>query len=112
MAVKKAAKKSTALVAPVRVDAAPTRARITESSTDALLRDINDKIRNRNIFAWKIMFGWLMAAAICFIGFPISMLADSKALFAIFWLGAAVVFAANLAIGITALYKSTKDCPK
>ncbi|MDR1008923.1 MAG: hypothetical protein LBL52_01575 [Rickettsiales bacterium] len=81
---------------------------MNEDRIEALLRGINNKLKNRNIFTWKVLFGWLIAMPLGLIGAALFKNASELMGF-IFIVAAALSVIINLIIGVMALYKSTKD---
>ena len=92
---------------------------MAENNTDFLLRNINEKLRNRNIFTWKMVFGWLISIPFAAVGMffasftGTSSWSDTASMMAfLFLIAALVMFIANIIIGIKALQQSTKDTKK
>lgn len=76
---------------------------------EKLLENINCKIKNRNIFTWKVLFGWLICIPVMLIGVGLTGLSDEPIFIVVAYVIAVIWFVINLAIGLVALYKSTKD---
>ncbi len=90
------------------------------SKTELYLKNINEKIKNRNICAWKIWFGWLLSIPLflcggVFMGLGYAFNSYNPngvmiGLAVVFYLAGFLSIIINMIIGIIALYKSTKDC--
>jgi len=86
-----------------------------KDTTEHLLRNINEKLKNRHNFTWKFMFGWMIA--IPFMIFSLLFIdtgfhgRDDVTLTVgiIFGIIAFLAFVINLILGVISLYKSTKD---
>ncbi len=76
---------------------------------EKLLENINCKIKNRNIFTWKVLFGWLVCIPVMLVGVGLTAISGEPIFAAVAYLVAIICFFVNFIIGLTALYKSTKD---
>jgi cellobiose-specific phosphotransferase system component IIC len=93
---------------------------MAENNTEYLLRNINEKLKNRNAFAWKLSFGWLVAMPFLLLGAifmgmgndPYNQGNGFAVIGAIFGFVAFLAIVVNLILGIISLYKSTQDSEK
>ncbi|MCL2537877.1 MAG: hypothetical protein FWF34_02870 [Alphaproteobacteria bacterium] len=86
-----------------------------ENKSEYYLRNINQKLKSRNRYAWKIWMGLLLYIALAAVGalfITIGKAVPEKnfmVVAGIFFAAAILSLIINIAIGIIALYKSTKD---
>ena len=84
---------------------------MAENNTEYLLRNINEKLGNRNEFSWQFWFGWLVAVPL---GLACALL-FYKGAYEVGGILAALtilVVIVNMVRGIIALYKSKQDTPR